>query len=334
MDKKLDEIDKLLYLHFRNNNMVPYSVTKTIKTTDLNKTKQTYNFSIKKLISIIIAFLTISGGIVFASVFISNMFIYNRGIEKAVENNYIQNINMDYTYVDNLSFKVDYFVMDDINLNIVFEFKSESDNILKDYQGVSFNNLKIYDDLGNQILYDTEGDEFYNNIALIHSSWQIIEKDDYHIRQILKAQSQNFPNSNTIFVEFDGITLYTVENGLATTKEYTGNWILKFDISEQLHDRKVQYFLSDNKDFEEIKLSNTGLVIKLKSNTYPKNISLYDDKNNKYNIILTTQNRSSVLKKYISDEWIMFFDASIYNDIEYFKININNLEYILKKSNI
>ena len=71
----------------------------------------------------------------------------------------------------------------------------------------------------------------------------------------------------------------------------------------------------------------------MKSSTYPKNISLYDDKNNKYNIILTTQNRNSVLKKYISDEWIMFFDASIYNDIEYFKININNLEYILKKSN-
>lgn len=327
MNKKHDELDDMLFEHFKNKN-IPSSISEGIdKAFYKYKDKHKFINRIKKAIIVISSICTITGGIVFASALVRNLFSHNHGIEQAVENNYVQNIDMDYISTEDLLFKVSYLVMDDINFNLVFDFIVNDD--LKDYQGFTFNNLKITDDQGNQIICDTEGDELYNNYALLHSSWEIIEKNDKCIRQILTANSYNFPKSNTLYISFNGITMYKVENGNATTRNYNGEWLLKINVEEQLKNRNIKYFKCDNKQVELVKLTNTGLVIKIKSEKYIENLQLYDDKGNQYKMIYNVQNRDMNLKKYVDDEWIIFFDTCIYDEVKKYTLSIEGLEYFI-----
>lgn len=332
MENNYDEIDNLFIEYFNNDKEIPIMITNGIKTA-MYMDRKKYNLIelIKKIIIIVIEILLFTGGIVFAGLVINNIFKYNQGIEQAVENNYIQNIDMNYIVTEDLEFKVDHLVMDDINFALVFDFKVKDK--VENYQGIALHNLKIRDDLGNQILYDTEGDEFYNNKALIHSSWEIIEKENHNIKQILKAQAKDFPRSNTIYIEFDGITLHKVEKGETTTKTYQQKWNLSFDVSNQLKEREIQELLADNNNIKNIKLTNSGLVLEIKSNSYLENIILKDDEGNKYNKTYITQNRNANLKQYIENEWIVFFDANVYNNAEYYILNIGNEQYRLNKIN-
>lgn len=327
MNKEHDELDEMLFTHFKDKN-VPGSISESIDYA-LAKRKNYYKKSsrIRKAIITLASICTITGGIVFANSFVKKLFKYNHSIEKAVENNYVQNIDMDYIITDDLSFKVSYLVMDDINFCLVFDFIIDGD--LNSYQGITFNNLKITDDKGNKIITDTESDELYDNYALLHSSWKIIERDNNCVRQVLTANSFNFPESNVLRISFDGITAYKVEKGNAKTKYYNGNWQLEINVEDQLKDRSIRYYKCNNKCIEVAKLTNSGFVIKAKSEQYLENIKLYDKKGNEYKTIYNVQNRDMNLKQYITDEWIIFFDTCIYDNIDEYILLIDGCEYSL-----
>ncbi|MBQ3409622.1 MAG: DUF4179 domain-containing protein [Clostridia bacterium] len=327
MNKKRDELDDVLFEHFKNKN-IPSSISEGIdKALYKYNDKQKSISRIKKAIIAITSICTITGGIVFASTIVRNLFSYNHSIEQAVENNYVQNIDMDYISTDDLSFKVSYLVMDDINFNLVFDF-IVNDN-LEDYQGITLNNLKITDDQGNQIINDTEGDELYNNYALLHSSWKIIEKKDNCIRQILTANSFNFPESNALYISFSGVTVYKVDNGNAKTRKYNGDWLLEINVEEQLKNRSIKFYKCSDKRVEAVKITNSGFVIKVKSEDYLENLQLYDDKGNQYKMIYNVQNRNMDLKKYVDDEWIIFFDTCVYDEVREYTLVIDGSEFLL-----
>lgn len=328
MNKPNEEIDEMLYKYFEDKS-IPEEISKSIdEAFKYNKKKHKITFNIKKIIIIILSISMISSGIAFASVIlVKKMFNYNHGIESATENDYIQNIEMKYIRTDNLSFKVSYLVMDDVNFSLVFDY-IVPDN-MDNFDAIALHNLKITDEIGNHILYDTEGDDLYNNYAFSHSEWKLVEKNNNYVRQVLQANSYDFPKSKKIHITFNGITLYTVENGIKNTKDYNGNWSLEFDVSDQLQNRNVKYYSCKDERIQEVKLTNSGLVIKAKSDKYLENIHLYDDKNNEYKLFYNTQNRSREKRQYITNEWIIFFDTCIYDNVQKYKLKIDDIEYTL-----
>ncbi len=105
------------------------------------------NFKIKKGIGIAACFAILFSGIVYAKD-IENYFkkIFNNSteaIDKAVENGYVQQENMDYTYDKEIGIKVDNLVLDDLNLDISFNFETKKENI----KSIRFNDSGVNSNL-------------------------------------------------------------------------------------------------------------------------------------------------------------------------------------------
>ena len=329
MNKKYENIDDALYKYFSNKE-VPDNISKCIDNAICsNRKKHGKTNALKKAIITIASISVLTGGIVFAKPYIEKLFSRSHGVQQAVENEYVQNIDMDYIEKDDLSFKVSYLIMDDVNFNLVFDFKVTEN--MNNYQGIALGNLKITDDKENQILYSTEGDEHYKNKALIHGPWEIIEKENNYIRQILRASSFDFPESNTLNISFSDVVVYKVENGNVETKTYTGDFYIQIDVQNQLKNRNTIHYRCNNKYVQDIKASNSGFVVKLKSDKYIENIHLYDGTGNEYKLMYNIQNKDAEIKKYIEDEWIVFFDACIYDKDKQFVLDIDGNKYTLEQ---
>lgn len=53
----------------------------------------------------------------------------NEAIDAAVENGYIQHVDTDYAYDNDIGIKVDNLILDELNLDISFIFESQKENI-------------------------------------------------------------------------------------------------------------------------------------------------------------------------------------------------------------
>ena len=129
-DNDFDEIDEMLFKYFKENQEVPQETQNIIKNMNYNNKRN--NFGIRKIAIIILTIITLTTGGVFAQniiPFFKNIFslssINNDSVVDAIEkDNYIQNVNMNYVTINkDYKIKVDYVMVDDINLYIVFSLQ-------------------------------------------------------------------------------------------------------------------------------------------------------------------------------------------------------------------
>ena len=168
MNKNYDEIDNIFFDYFDNNQEVPNIVTNGIKNAMSSKyNKYKIIDLIKKIIITIIGLLTITSGVVFAKNIkelfenlYENMFgNYNNGITTAVENGYIQDIDMEYIESNNIKVKVDQITMDNYNLGIIFNIELNEDIPLSEVYDINFKNILIMDENNNVIFAEYENQD-------------------------------------------------------------------------------------------------------------------------------------------------------------------------------
>ena len=260
--EKTDEIDELLYNYFKQNREVPESTTKVIETTLYNKknakaksTKNMHNFSfiLSKVAIFILCISVIGTGVTFASNisnFFKNLFglnnvgINNASVVSAIENNYVQNVDMDYIKVnDDYSIKIDYLMMDDINLYTVFNMYSE--NGFDTNYRISILDLKIIAD--DELIYDISKE---NNCTIDVSTGykQIVQEENTIKRELMFLMSDEFPKAKKLEYKFSKITLYNnsapTENIIEINcdKEIT----IEIDVIDKFINRDVLYIDVNN----------------------------------------------------------------------------------------
>lgn len=236
--------------------------------------------------------------------------IINNSIQPSTNNNNIQEIDMEYISNDDLDLKIDYFSMDDINLFIAFNFKFNEN--IKNYDGITLGNFKIVDEENRQIHLDTESDKHYNNYSLLNSNWNLTEKNNNTIKQSLTLISNNFPKSNTLYISFNKITLYSIKNGNAETKEYNGNWNIAIDATNMQNNRKTINYTTSNNAISNVKATNSGLVLDIKM-TFDRNLKIRDENDKEYPLVNIVGKKDNINKTYIENEYIVFFNMSSYN---------------------
>ena len=282
--------------------------------------------------------LGITCGVAYAGYQITNYFrikgIDDAGIQTALQNNYVQNIDIDYIEKEEVKFKVDYLMMDDINFDLVFNFITKDE--VENYEGIAVSNLKITDENNNQIYISSEDQDVWTkNIALSSEMWTTIEKQDHTLRQVVHLTSNNFPKSNKIYVSFDEVILYNVNNGNPITIKYEDDYKLEFDVSEQLSNRKSVEYISSNSKIERAILTNSGFAITMKENDYiPRNANyiVKDAEGNSY----TLSNVERILKKpelREIEKQVMIFNITKYNEsdkITLEKDGVSTIEFIKK----
>ena len=257
-----DKIDELLYNYFKQNREVPESTTKVIETTLYNKknakaksTKNMHNFRfiLSKVAIFILCISVIGTGVTFASNisnFFKNLFglnnvgINNASVVSAIENNYVQNVDMDYIKVnDDYSIKIDYLMMDDINLYTVFNMYSE--NGFDTNYRISILDLKIIAD--DELIYDESTVANYSiNIATGYN--MVVQEEKNTKRELMFLMSDEFSKAKKLEYKFSKITLYNnsapTENIIEINcdKEIT----IEIDVIDKFINRDVLYIDVNN----------------------------------------------------------------------------------------
>lgn len=285
---------------------------------------------ILKTVATFIIAVGIIGSVTYAGIKIAEIFkikgMDDAGIQTALQNNYVQNIDMDYIQEERVKFKVDYLMMDDINFDLVFNFVTE-DNV-DNYEGIAVSNLKITDENNNQIYISSEDQDIWTkNIALMAERWSVIEKQGNTLRQVMHLTSNNFPKSNKIYVSFDKVVLYNVNQGNPITIEYDGDYKLDFDVSKQLTERKsIEYEAKNSKMIEDVKLTNSGLVMTLDLESYisdKEDFTVTDSQGKVYTLANTLRilDKGDLNK---IDKQVLIFNMTIYNESDTITLKLAN----------
>lgn len=338
MDKNnnFDEIDNMLFSYFDNNKDIPLSTQDTIINAFNRPSKPiSLVYKIQKVAIILICFVILTTGVVFAKdiiKFITSLFSNTtEGIDKAVENGYVQNVDMDFIYDNGIGIKVDYLIMDDSNLDISFVYDVGD---YSDVDAVALNEYIIRDENGNVIYYNFEDYKTnFNGESLATYCYNInrLPKtfDNYLHESILFA-GNNFPKCKNLVFEIISIK--------KQNNKIDGNWIFNINLSSKILERNNNYYTASyNKFINNIStlLTETSLKINIELNTSidnnillsPNNIRLKNNLTQEYSCIEiksgNIQNPDSNTISLINLE----FDMSKYSE------NITDLNLYIKLDN-
>ena len=301
-----DNLDNILFDAYEKNKDIPLSTQNTIDNTIDNifvkkntKHKSSFDFILKRVAILVISLSAITASTVFAkdiiNFFTSIFTNSNEGVDTAVENGYVQNVDMDFIEDNNLGVKVDYVLMDDHNLNISFVYKYMSDDV-EQITGLNYMDITIKDEKENVLCVLSQDEQNSTNATTLQKSTrfdnnqQII--NDTTIRNSLFVSSNNFPKSKMLYFMINTISLKSSNEII----NITGNWKFSINLDDKfVYRTSYKYNCSNNKYINNVEtlLTDTSFSITLDLNTtYNKNVIylhnstiLKDTKNKEYSRI-------------------------------------------------
>lgn len=333
-NQEIDEIDELLLKYFKckkdiENIVVPQSTQKMAQKV-IRKLK--FQNNLKKLSKVAVIFITVgimTTGVVFAKDivnFITSLFTNSTpAIDTAIENGYVQNVDMDYVYSNDIGVKIEQIVFDNFNLDISFAYKSSEKNIntieVEDYAILTENDDLIYNN--NNIIID--------KIPLAHYIVRNNSTEKVSPEKYIESVLFNFDNEiqNFNYLHFSLSKLKIIEND-NTIKRINGNWDFQVELANNMKkDTNILYDI-DSKDYIESfssKMTETGLVIEIKLN-FPIQLEQFKNANSCILENEISENFEPYLIEISADEEIKIY----YNNISKYSDDINTLILNLKYS--
>ena len=183
----------------------------------------------------------------------------NDGVLMAIENlNWYQEVDMDYIDLgDGYKIKVEYLLMDEMNLYLVFDLQSE-ENISK-YIDLAFPDLKILNENGD-IICDRKNQ--YSPQYNEKLGDKTIEHGKHNIKSLFYMYTNSFPMSKTLDISFSEICLSKKLN----TKELTNiKAHFKIDLSDKFINRNCSIYISKESEIEKAIITETGFYAVLNS---------------------------------------------------------------------
>ncbi len=312
INKANDDFEKELFEFAKKDNEVPLYVNKAINEA-INRIKPNKLFSKFKRVAIIILSLGIvSTGVVFAKEivnFFKTIFTNSTpGIEAAVENGYIQNVDMDFVYDNDIGIKVNNIVRDNgiLDISLVFDCinMNNIDNIkLVDFEVLENNNIVKRNEEEKNTNKDLNSLEIINDIEF---------KDNKYYKSLL-FKTDSLEKYKNVEIKISSIDIYQ-NNEIIRIQ---GNWNIIVDLNLDKTITEDNYYKVDY-DNNILEVSNTinitNLVVdinfknKFDISVISKfgNIKLLDENNNeiKKPSIFFNEDNSSISLKY---------DYGIYN---------------------
>lgn len=241
------------------------------------------NFKIKKVIGIAACFAIVFSGIVYAKD-IENYLkkIFNNSteaIDKAIENGYVQQENMDYTYDKDIGIKVDSLIFDDLNLDISFNFETKKENI----KSIRFNDFIIKND-NNKVIYQSEIKHvenieelpLYNSVTWMNEPIKLT--DTTFADSILFGLRTEKEDFKELYFDVKSLQVAYMDN---TREIIDGTWRFNLTIDDEMRKKTIViYNMCESNEYVEsctATMSNTETIVELNSkNSIPKTISVLD----------------------------------------------------------
>ncbi|MCI8397672.1 MAG: sigma-70 family RNA polymerase sigma factor [Clostridia bacterium] len=238
--------------------------------------------------------------------YIKNLFdtdkvgIDNSGVLEAIENrDWFQEVEMNYIDIGNGNkIKIDYILMDEMNLYMVFDLESEKD--ISDFEDFSIYDLKVENENG-ELICDKANSSNIQYQKTIGS--KMIEKSKHHIKTLVYMYTDSFPISKTLNIDFTKVHIY--KKGIFNKKReiLNTNAKIKLELDNKFVNREYTEYISNNSDIKKTVITETGFYALIKCEDY-----ILDD------VILLDEFQKNIICNKI------FIDGI--NDIEYI-INCN-----------
>ena len=260
---EFSEIERELFEHFEKKRKtdIPLSTQYTIQNAFNKKQTKRIKKSIPQIIMYIFSILVLTTGVVFAKDIVNMITsIFNnstKSIDTAVENGYVQNVDMDFVYDNDIGIKVDYIMMNNSNLDISYVYSCNSGTIM-DY--IELNRYSIKDDRGNWLYqYDSENSSIENPLSVTSMKKynDPIKLEEGILRQSILYTSDNFPPSKVLLINIDSLK---INNEIVIN----GNWNFEITLDDKFIQRDniiYQPVLNEHIIQSEITLSETTLKI-------------------------------------------------------------------------
>ena len=322
MNNKEDivNIEKELFEFFeekRKNEDIPISTKNRINNAFKYQNKKKIKINIPQIAVWIFSIIILSTGIVFA-----------KDIDTAVENGYVQNVEMKYVEDNNIGIKVDKILIDDTNLDISFIYNYKKEEKIKYIELYEY----VLKDENNNIIYEFNKNKTNKeDISIVN---QMMKDNDIKMIDInmfeesILYTSNQFPKFKEIVIEISKIKV-TTENGEFINE---GNWDINIKLNEEFTIENDKYYsIAPNKYLKNAvaELTETSLKINLTFNDII-------DKN------IIKEVESIVLKDIVEKEYrykrFSCKDKTVYleYDLSKYEKNIERLELNIKinKDNI
>lgn len=205
----MDSLDQYIQDVVTKDIYEPEDYIRTIRNSINSEDKHFKYFNLYK-VAIIVICLMFTSGIAYAAYnYVKNNFNRRKGIETAINNGYIMNVDGEPVTSNDVSLSINQILLDDYNLDICFGLKFNNVDLPENIQSIKFENILISDD-NNNILYFSGNKDIFDSFVKSHNL-----KLDY------KSYNDNYINSslsvNVIKEENDNLNLACNFSSYAST---------------------------------------------------------------------------------------------------------------------
>lgn len=230
------DIENKIFEFAKNDKSVPLYVDQAINNA-INRKKNSTSFisKLKKIIILALSLGVATTSIVFAKNIV-NFFknIFNNstpGIESAVKNSYVQNVDTDFIYDNNIGIKVDNLIIDNNILDISLIFNLSN---LKDINNVTVNEFNLINE--NNKIIELYNDEYENksvddnNLYFIEMKNDSYKVNNLYYDSILIRTNDKF-NFRFLKMKISKLKI-SFKNG--SFKTIDGNWNFELNIDDRM----------------------------------------------------------------------------------------------------
>lgn len=319
----------------------PENYIRTIQNSlDTNDRHRKY-FNLYKVAIIVICLLCTSG-IAYATYnYVKNNFNRRKGIETAINNGYIMNVDGEPVTSNDVSLKINQILLDDYNLDISFGLEFKNMEIPDNIQAIEFENILIADE-NNNILYHSDNKDFFDNYVksnnlninyikysdnYINSSssnkYNCNNSNNYNLVYNISVNNGTFPKSNSLHIYIENVVLRVKNhNSVINT-----NWNLTSSLSSsfQIRDTVNYTYVSndDNNDIVSVIATTytTGTNIKLEMKVSTDKV----DSQKLKELIEKAKNESNEITEYYHGFYMSNTEKDLYDENNRIYNSFNNM---------
>ncbi|WP_066889990.1 DUF4179 domain-containing protein [Clostridium nigeriense] len=332
------DIDKKVENELKRDVEIPQSVLNKINNAfneirieENEVTKSIFKFN-KKLVVSFIAIFIIGTIIVNPKVIAGiNSLFKDKGVQKAANNGYIQEVKENVVNNNGISIKIDDVVADQTKIAISFTFKFEDVDKLKNVAGMQLG-LNVKDN-NDRIIFEHLEEGIHTPYYIgMESNIDISNKDNGEIKYYLKMYSTDgqLKDVNSLSIKIDEIKLY--EEDMRNNKKIEGEWNLSLNLDEKfINGESLKYNPINNNDIVNIVSAEaypTGLLLQFTINSsidenIINRVSIIDENGNEFDRF------NSARMNTISNggvEISMMFDLTTFDNLNEFKMIVKGVD--------
>lgn len=178
---------------------------------------------------------------------LSDINFNNKGIEDAIENGELQNINMDYIKQNGVGIKISYVLMNDLSLYIVFDIETDFSLYEKDVNNVTFGDITI----------KNENEEIFNKYkSTVFKGNKAVVQDEHHMKNVFFIIAKEIPKCKELNIYANRVRFYKNDSG---DKNDT-------DLNKYSVDFKLEYSIKLENNLETADLSYNVIEKEIQNN--------------------------------------------------------------------